>query len=145
MCTVTRRRRFSRPCRDTCWSVGSTAHIKSFIGAFWSFSLSDDAICKDFVEAVRLGISACLTSSIGSGDGNSSSASLFQVEQPAALPMQRADSVGIVEGDDFALTTLGNSAGINSNPVTPASKFRAHFINISSCFMPVTASSDAAW
>ena len=108
-------------CSDTCWSVGNIAHIKSFVGAFWSFSLVDETTCKEFVESVRLGISACLTDNLASGYGNGSSISIFHAEQPLKSPLQPVDSGGLVESDDFSSISLGKTFGGSASPHATAS------------------------
>ncbi len=108
-------------CSDTCWSVGNIAHIKSFVGAIWSFSLEDETKCKEFVESVRLGISACLTDNLTSGHGNGSSISIFHAEQPLKSPLQPVDSGGLVECDDFSSISLGKTSGGSASSFATAS------------------------
>jgi len=111
---------FGYCCRDTCSSHGSTASIKSFLGATWHFSLYDEAVCKDFVDSVRLGILACLSRNLGSKEESSSSA-LFQAQQTSDVHTPRVDADVRYSADEFATISLGRVAGGNLPTRSPES------------------------
>ena len=110
-------------CSDTCWAVGNTAHIKCFIGISWSFSLLDEAVCKEFVDSVRLGISACLSTNVQNSSASSANIGLFQAEQPPQSQSQTAEHAGLVDADEFASLSLGKSLGGSPAAAVPASMF----------------------
>lgn len=110
-------------CSDTCWAVGNTAHIKCFIGVSWSFSLLDEAVCKQFVDSVRLGISACLSTNVQNSSASSANIGLFQAEQPPQSQSQPAEHAGLVDADEFASLSLGKSLGGSPAAAVPASRF----------------------
>jgi hypothetical protein len=106
--------------RDTCWTVGNVAHIKTFIGVTWSFSLINDSVCKDFVDAVRLGISACLSRTASSHDVRCSVANFQAAELPQS-PLQRSDSSGASGPDDVDISVGMDSGSSGSLPPSPTS------------------------
>ena len=113
---------------ESCWSAGSTAHIKAFSGATRAFTLFDEAACKDFVDSVRLGISACLARNVVAAGGNSGGGiALFEAEQPPQLPLHRANSSGRIIDDDFASISLGDVASGESSPLSPTRKLHPLF------------------
>lgn len=97
-------------CSDTCSSYGSTVSIKSFLGATWHFSFFDEAVSRDFVDSVRLGILACLSRNLSSKEEGSSSA-LFQAQQTSDVHTQRVDADVRISADEFATVSLGQVAG----------------------------------
>jgi len=112
-CTLTSR---DLPHSDTCWCIGAAAHIKPFFGPKWTFALADEAVSREFVDAIRLGISACLSSN------HTDDMALFQPDKQQPLPLRRADSADAE--DDFAIS-LGQvdmvAAGGAATPPSPAS------------------------
>ena len=113
---------------ESCWSAGTAAHIKAFSGATRAFTLFDEAACKDFVDSVRLGISACLARNAVAAGGNSGGGiALFEAEQPPQLPLHRANSSGRIIDDDFASISLGSVASGESSPLSPTRKLHPLF------------------
>jgi hypothetical protein len=118
---------FRRPRSDACWSVGSTACIKSFLGATWSFSLFDEAVSKEFVDSVRLGILACLSRNFGGKEESSSTIALFQAEAPSDMQLPRVDSAGRDDADEFPTISLGQDAVGDLPTRSPESTFARFF------------------
>ncbi len=129
-------------CSDTCWAVGNTAHIKCFIGISWSFSLLDETVCREFVDSVRLGISACLSANVQNSQssiGSGANISLFQAEQPPQLQLQPPETAGLVDTDEFSSLSLGKSFGGSPAAAIPASRFPTISVAVASllCAAPV--------
>ena len=123
-CTLTSR---DLPHSDTCWCIGAAAHIKPFFGPKWTFALADEAVSREFVDAIRLGISACLSSN------HTDDIALFQPDQQT-LPLRRTDSADAE--DDFAIS-LGQVdmvvAGGAATPPSPASMLPSLPVGPASC------------